>query len=498
VLYDGLVGGLTPERLAAVLAPKLAGWQLLEAAIAEARASEGLDFAIAFSSLASLLGSPGQAAYGAANGGLDALCRQENEAVGGAPAHTLADPVRLAIQWGPWAGAGMAAGKTRRLEGLGIGVLPAEGALQALDLLLERGQGGVMAVLNNDWKRLWDQADPRQRPVLAPLLQEDQGRSGDAASDQAAAAKDALIARLAAASPGERTGLVVGLLQDRLGQVMGLSDGQSLDPGESLFHLGLDSLMAVEFAAGLQADLGLKVEFESLSGDPNLETLAKLLLAELQPQAQAPPKTVLDLADQARLDPDWRRPDPQGLARGSLAAMAPPGDAILLTGGTGFLGAYLPAGQLQRWPELRVRALVRCQSQAEGLDRIRTNLERYQLWQEGWQQRLEVVPGDLAQPQFGLDPQAFAALALGLGGILHNGAQLSQMASYGQLAPANVGGTREVLRLASLDRPLAVQMISSVAVFEATAYRNRVILETDDLAEWHGIHLGYSQTEMGQ
>jgi thioester reductase-like protein len=489
VLDDGLVGGLTPERLEAVLAPKLAGWQLLEAAVAEARASEGLDFAIAFSSLASLLGSPGQAAYGAANGGLDAFCRQKS----GDQEQSLAQqPLRLAIQWGPWAGAGMAAGKTRRLEGLGIGVLPGEGALQALALLLERGQGGVVAVLNNDWPRLWDQADPRQRPVLAPLLQDGPARGGDGASTQAAAAKEALIARLAASTPGERTGLVVGLLQDRLGQVMGLSDGQSLDPGESLFHLGLDSLMAVEFAAGLQADLGLKVEFESLSGDPSLETLAELLLAELQPQAGAPSKAVLDLAEQARLDPEWRRPDPHGLASG---ATTPPGDAILLTGSTGFLGAYLLAGQLQRWPELRVRALVRCDSEAEGLDRIRTNLERYQLWQEGWQRRLEVVPGDLAQPQFGLDPQAFAALASGLGGILHNGAQLSQMASYGQLAPANVGGTREVLRLASLDRPLAVQMISSVAVFEATAYRNRVILETDDLAEWRGIHLGYSQTK---
>jgi thioester reductase-like protein len=52
-----------------------------------------------------------------------------------------------------------------------------------------------------------------------------------------------------------------------------------------------------------------------------------------------------------------------------------------------------------------------------------------------------------------------------------------------------------VLRLASLEQPLAVQMISSVAVFEATAYRNRPILESDDLLEWRGIHLGYSQTK---
>lgn len=504
VLDDGLVSGLTPERLTAVLAPKLAGWHLLEAALKAAgktpaqatpspgQPSDGLDFSIAFSSLASLLGSPGQAAYGAANGGLDALCRQDF-VVGDS---RDAKPVRLAIQWGPWDGAGMAAGKTRRLEGLGVGLLPAAGALRALDLLLERGQGGVVAVLNNDWPRLRDQANPRQRPVLAPLIQDGGGDTTAvdqaAAAAQAAAARDDLLARLAAAAPGEAMALVTRLLQGRLGQVMGLAEGQTIDPGESLFQLGLDSLMAVEFAAGLQADLGLKVDFEALSGDPSLESLAELLLAELQPEGVTPTKPGLDLGAQAQLDPDWRRPDRQPLPLGSLG---PPGEAILLTGSTGFLGAYLLAGQLQRWPELRVRALVRCPSPAVGLDRIRTNLERYGLWQEGWEQRLDVVPGDLAQPQFGLEPQAFAALATGLGGILHNGAQLSQMASYGQLAPANVGGTRAVLRLASLEQPLAVQMISSVAVFEATAYRNRPILESDELQEWRGINLGYSQTK---
>ena len=509
VLEDGLISALTPQRLAAVLAPKVSGWQVLEAAITEAKAAAALDFSIAFSSLASLLGSPGQAAYGAANGGLDALCRQASAALDGVDENPALSqpagggPLRLAIQWGPWDGAGMAAGKSRRLEGLGVGVLPEAGALKALDLLLQRGQGGVVAVLDNQWSRLWDQADPRQRPVLAPLLQG--GTDGGAAAATAAAARHALVDSLAAANPDHRASLLLDLLQERLAQVMGLAEGQTIDPGESLFQLGLDSLMAVEFAAGLQADLGLKLDFESLSGDPSLETLAEQLLAELHPQAAGPVNGGLDLGEQAHLPADWRQPqqhqkEPQKelpkngpvLQGGTSSA---PGEAILLTGSTGFLGAYLLAGQLQRWPELRVRALVRCPSAAAGLDRIRTNLERYQLWQDSWQQRLVVVPGDLAQPRFGLEPEAFAALASGLGGILHNGAQLSQLAGYAQLAAANVGGTREVLRLASLDRPLAVQMISSVAVFEATAYRNRVILETDDLSEWRGIHLGYSQTK---
>jgi thioester reductase-like protein len=139
--------------------------------------------------------------------------------------------------------------------------------------------------------------------------------------------------------------------------------------------------------------------------------------------------------------------------------------------------------------------LVRAADAAAGAERLRRNLELYGLWQEAWAPRILPIPGDLAQPRFGLEPGAFSDLAQGISGILHNGAQLSQMAPYSQLAAANVGGTRTVLELAALERPLPVELISSVAVYEARAYRNRQLLENDDLAEWRGIQIGYSQTK---
>jgi thioester reductase-like protein len=131
----------------------------------------------------------------------------------------------------------------------------------------------------------------------------------------------------------------------------------------------------------------------------------------------------------------------------------------------------------------------------QGSEKLERNLRRYGLWNPAWSERLEVVLGDLAQPKLGLDPDQFAALGQGVGGILHNGAQLSQMASYAQLAAANVGGTRELLHLATAASPLRFELISSVAVFEADAYRDQVIAEDDVLADWQGIQLGYSQTK---
>ena len=69
------------------------------------------------------------------------------------------------------------------------------------------------------------------------------------------------------------------------------------------------------------------------------------------------------------------------------------------------------------------------------------------------------------------------------------------MAPYSQLAPVNVNGTKEVLLLATQQAPIRVEMISSVSVFEATKYRNKEIFEDDELSEWEGIYLGYSQTK---
>ena len=471
LLDDGLIAGQTAKRLQAVIAPKLIGWQQLERAVE--LAGPPLEFALAFSSMAALLGSPGQSNYGAANGALDGACSSE-QGFAGTPAITLS------LQWGPWAGDGMAAGQGRRLEALGVGLLPGDQAVEALSLALARGRGGVVAVLANNWDQLARQAAPRQAVVMQALLQAP--LTGDAA-----AAGPAERQRLLALPESERGPALLLALQQRLAAVMGLTDPSALDPSDSLFQIGLDSLMAVELAAGIQQDMGVKLELESLAGDPSLESLAALVLQGLHDDDGSTGEAELDLEQEARL--------PEGWSLSPVEGPSPPGDAIFLTGGSGFLGAYLLAGQLERWPDLRVKVLVRAKDRAAGAERLQRNLELYNLWNPAWAERIEPVPGDLAQHRFGLEPEAFGALAERIGGILHNGAQLSQMAPYSQLAAANVGGTRTVLELAVHARSVPVELISSVAVYEARAYRDRELLETDDLAEWRGIHIGYSQTK---
>ena len=107
VLEDATLVNVTPDQLRRVMEPKVAGaWNLH-------RATQhlSLDLFMLFSSVASVVGSPGQGSYSAANAFLDSLAAYRQSL--GMPS--------LVVNWGPWAGEGMAAGHARRFELLGYG-----------------------------------------------------------------------------------------------------------------------------------------------------------------------------------------------------------------------------------------------------------------------------------------------------------------------------------------------------------------------------------------
>ncbi len=469
VNQDGLFSTISEGCVEETLAPKVLGWKLFENTLVK---EFDLDFLVGFSSIAALLGSPGQSAYAAANGAMEGYCKG-----------STTSPVRLSIQWGPWAGKGMAAGLESRFERIGIKMLDSKDALETLNRLLKRGQGGVVSVIDADWQLLASQALLRQKDWFNDLLE----KIGPSPSER-------LWQKLKDLPNTERQTTVVNELRERLARVMAAEyesedslEASSIDSSSSLFNLGLDSLMAVEYAAVVQAELGIRLDLEALADDPTLDALATLGIKQLTPEGGQQNSGILNLEQEAKLDIEWSNI----VSKNDLS----PGNSILLTGASGFLGAYLLAGQLNHWPELKIRCLVRAKTKQHALERIKENLHRYGLWQHAWEKRIEPVLGDLSLPRFGLENEQFNTLSSEISGILHNGAQLSQMASYAQLAAANVGGTKEVLKLATLSDPIRLEHVSSVSVFEGAAYRNSEILETDDLCSWEGIHIGYSQTK---
>jgi thioester reductase-like protein len=133
--------------------------------------------------------------------------------------------------------------------------------------------------------------------------------------------------------------------------------------------------------------------------------------------------------------------------------------AILLTGTTGFVGAFM-LEELLAQTGADIYCLVRADSTKKGRERIKQQLQDFQLYDEESFRRVVPVIGDLSRPLLGLSQSEFDSLADTIDMIFHNGAWVNHVYSYDLLRDANVGGTHELLKLATQKKLKAIQHIS--------------------------------------
>ncbi|MFF5173725.1 thioester reductase domain-containing protein [Micromonospora sp. NPDC000089] len=229
---------------------------------------------------------------------------------------------------------------------------------------------------------------------------------------------------------------------------------------DDFFALGGHSLLAARLHATIRrlwnVDLPVRVLFER----SRIGALADLLdeqgdidLAAAEAQHAAALRADVVLPEEIRPVGETRFTERPG--------------TVLLTGATGFLGAYL-VRQLAEGGAT-VLCLVRGVDEADAQRRLVTQLRRYRCWREEWADRIRALPGDLATPRLGLTPDRFAALAREVDEIYHCGAVVHFLRPYAMLRDGNVAGTVEILRLATMDRPVPVHYVSTMSVFGGLA-----------------------------
>ena len=224
VVSDAALGNLDWDGFERVLRPKALGaWQLHRATL-----GMELDLFVVFSSVAGLLGSPGQANYAAANAFLDQLALYRRSL--GLPGQ--------AIQWGSWSDAGMAEEARDRIEdrlaAAGLGWMTPGQGLRALGRLV-RDDVPSAAVVSVDWPAVGAQGGAL--PVLFAEL------AGSAARGTDRPAED-LVSRVRDAAPPARERLLLEFVRREAASVLQLPEPPAPDVG--FFELGMDSLMAVE------------------------------------------------------------------------------------------------------------------------------------------------------------------------------------------------------------------------------------------------------------
>ncbi|MDB9315792.1 amino acid adenylation domain-containing protein [Spirulina sp. CS-785/01] len=172
---------------------------------------------------------------------------------------------------------------------------------------------------------------------------------------------------------------------------------------------------------------------------------------------------------------------------------------VLLTGATGFLGAFLLQELLEN-TRADIYCLVRATNSREAWAKLQRQMQQYQLWnQEGHdEQRDRVIPivGDLSQPQLALPDYQFHRLAEKIDLIYHCGAWVNVVYPYSALEAVNVYGTQEILRLASQTKIKPVHFISTIDVLAPSADQTlQTITETQSIGPLDALESGYGQTK---
>ncbi|QTA34281.1 hypothetical protein JHY03_44780 [Streptomyces sp. CA-256286] len=261
VLDNGLVSGMTPKRLAAVLAPKADAARHLD----ELTRGLGLAAFVLFSSTTGTFGAPGQSNYAAANAFLDALAARR--AADGLPATSIA--------WGLWRTGGINA----HLD----------------DRELDRfEQDGFRAVTDAEGLALFDRALAAGRPTLlvgavavrASAAAPDTAAPGTAEVSGAGSGAVPLGERLAELSAPEREPYLLALVVREVASVLGHASTASVAPDRPFQDLGFNSLTAVELRNRLTVAAGLPLPATLVFDHPSPADLAAHLHTVAGPAAE--------------------------------------------------------------------------------------------------------------------------------------------------------------------------------------------------------------------
>ncbi|MFC9893525.1 thioester reductase domain-containing protein, partial [Nocardia sp. NPDC127579] len=231
---------------------------------------------------------------------------------------------------------------------------------------------------------------------------------------------------------------------------------------DDFYELGGNSLAGIRACAALGAVLGRPVSLRLLFANSSVAGLAAALSAGDQSAVSDDADPAADIVLDAAIS-----------VEGAAAPNTGEPQSILVTGVTGFLGIFLLRELLER-TTATIYCLVRASDDAAALARIDTVADQYRVDLDAHRHRIVGVTGDLGRPLLGLSAERFAGFAEQIDVIYHNGAQVNHLEPYSRMRAANVGGTVEVLKLATTTRVKPLHYVSTVSVLGGGPRENGV------------------------
>ncbi|WP_133136087.1 type I polyketide synthase [Legionella rowbothamii] len=244
-LSDGLWSQLTWQEFNQVFAAKIQGSYNLHCLSMELIPE--LEQFVMFSSISSLLGTPGQANYAAANTFLDNLAHYRVQA--GLPA--------LTINFGPWQQVGMTRDLAQSWSAYGIHNISEELGLTSLKhamsgaftqlCLMPNNMASQLALLPRSYKKL-----------LAEIIPEPQESQQTHTSGAMSPHHQDLMVQLKSKQPEERVPELTDFFMKEVRMILRLKESDTLPMSTNLLSLGMDSILGMELVRQLQSKLSLE------------------------------------------------------------------------------------------------------------------------------------------------------------------------------------------------------------------------------------------------
>ncbi|HEC83714.1 MAG TPA: amino acid adenylation domain-containing protein, partial [Thioploca sp.] len=268
--------------------------------------------------------------------------------------------------------------------------------------------------------------------------------------------------------------LLIGIWADVLGVFqIGIHD--------DFFELGGHSLLATQLISRIHEIFSIALPLRNLFESPTVAGIAQTInqIRQAGTDVVVATNTIIDFNAEAVLEPTIQPPS------------TIPVEGLLLTGATGFLGAYL-LYELLAQTTADIYCLVRSPNANEGKKILQNKLESCSLWHESFNSRIIPIIGNLYQPLLGLSDSLFHLLASQIEAIYHSGAMVNFVYPYSKLKATNVLGTQEILKLASQIKAKPVHFISTLSVFADSGAR---IVRESDIDDIQALDDGYSQSK---
>ena len=248
---------------------------------------------------------------------------------------------------------------------------------------------------------------------------------------------------------------------------------------DDLMQIGAYSLLIAKLVYQIREQFQMDISFKYVYENPSIEKIAEYVRRSINVSADME----VDIASD--VDAITKEAIEKNMTSNHKAN-------VFLTGATGFVGAFL-LDKLQKEYE-KVYVLVRAKDKTSATTKLSNNQSRYQLSYD--ESKVNIVLGDLAKPNLGINHEIYKQVAGDTSLIIHNGALVNYSYPYKLLREANVIAMEQIVRLAVSQNAKEIFFVSSLHIFsDKDAEVNEIIYENSIPEQYKDLKIGYSQSK---